>query len=194
MGEYKLQPYYPMGAYNTLDKGFSITVYGEEKKQFMYISSFTNTNCTVDVGMISNGKIDESIKSWVELTSISKSDGESLYEFVAQVLEDNAKNIEIFDIKEFGKNKEYDWNLFKQFTLVEVEDMGRKVRDGLDTEEVGKFEIKGTNAFLYVWFYEGTIEGQGAYWLVCDAMIYDEEGNSISIYDEKLDEFLEGLQ
>ena len=197
LSENKLKPHYAESEQYIPDKGFSIILYGEEKEVMYYGTNFTNVKCIVDIGNKSNGKMDNGIRSWAGITSFDRAAGEELGEFVEKVYYDSIRNIEISDIKELGKNKEYDWNVFKQFRFNEVEDMGKKVRDGLTTEDVAKFEINGKNAVLYVWYYEGVVvtsQETNEYWLVCDAMIYDEEGNSISIYDEKLDEFLEGLQ
>ncbi len=197
LAENRLKPNYSGDSDSLSGKGFSIIVYGEEKKQLYYLANHTNTEWIIDIGIVSNGKVDEGIRSWVGITSIGKEEGEELYEFVSEVIEENARNITISDIKEFGKNKEYDWNVFKQFIFNDVDNMGKKIRENFTSSNVAKFKIEEINAYMYVWYYEGTVvnsKGTNEYWLVCDALIYDEKGNSISIYNEGLDEFLEELE
>lgn len=196
LGKNKLKPYYSESEGYVPDKGVNIRIYGQEKERLYYHVDFTNSKCIVDIGASVNGKMDEGMRYMAEY-SFDKEAGEELCEYVEAVYESSIRNIEISDIRELGRSKEYDWKVFKQFMCDDVENMGTKVRDGLSASHVAKFEIKETNAYMYVWYLNGTIHTSketNEYQLVMDAIIYDEAGNSMSIYDEGLDEFLEELK
>lgn len=196
LNDIKVSPNYTTNQ-STSGNGFSITFLGENKQRFGIYASEDRNNYLINIRMGDNeGVVNLGIKDLINQTSISKEDGERLYEYVNTILNENIHNIKISDIKELAEEKIYDWNQWRQYTYTIDRTAGIKTRGKFSEKEPAKFEIEGTDAYLLVWFYDGIIvdsEGTNQYTEVIDAIVYNENGEEMSVYEKEIFDFLEDM-
>ncbi len=191
---------WPCTSSNDGGAGFRVSFLGEDEK-IIYFSAYDGGKYyIVNINEQYNGMpIENTIWDAFGSLYISKEDGEKLFEIINGIYEDNYRNIYIEDIQKISNNNEMDWRKFTQFIYSEIEE-GELIEQGeYISEKPVRFEIKNTSGYMDVWYYNVSywdVESNVSerYSKVIQAIVYDESGNSMNIYDDGIDEFLEMIK
>lgn len=198
----KTKPYWSMYDKEEVDRQFSIDVMGPDNKR-VYISADDYGDCYVAyIGGLDNGRgVEDNIWGFAGRVCIDKEEGDKLYELVCKRYEENIRNIAAKDIETFSKEKVTDWRKFRQFRNVkielELEDI--LVIDGEEYHDCYRLQIDGKEGHILVWTYEASVhdakKGETKeYYDVVRALVYNEKGESMDLYDEGIGEFLEAMK
>ena len=192
----KLKPTYTINEPDGY-KGFTIQLMDGNKKNLYLIGNYWEDCYQIWIGMENNGAFEDGVKGWIGQTTIPLEDGERLYELVNRILEDNIHNITVDELKKLAEQQSRNWNLFKQYFYTEEDTKDVRTWGYVTFDEIYKFQIEGTDAYLNIWAHDGIVDdedGRNRYADVIDAVVYNENGESMNLYEEGISEFLEGLK
>ncbi len=173
--------YLTLWFYETID-GYAVTIFNE-------------INGAYDEPF---GYLDSALPDWLDgiYAGIELEDGDELYRYLKEYKNDSIKNISSEDILALSNMDEKSWFDFAKYNY-EDDTEYKKIEVDWEGFEPARFEIDGINGYMIVWhsnsIYEKDNERYHKY-NVYDAKVYDEAGNEMSIYDENIKTYLEGLQ
>ncbi len=180
--------------------GFNVSFLGEDEK-IIYFSAYDGGKYyIVNINVQHNGKpVENTLWDAFGSLYISKEDGERLFELVNGIYEDNYRNITIEDIQKLSEDRVTDWRKFTQFKYSKIKDGELINQDGYTSEKPVRFEIQNTSGYMDVWYYEvwywdNESNASERYSKVIQAVVYDESGKSMNIYDDGIYNFLEMMR
>lgn len=196
----KMKPDFSMSESGNGQKVFSIRLLGENNQQLYYLAGEGNNCYLVNIGTEDNGTVDEGMKHFIGQTSISKKNGDKLYDLIKQTLEENISHITVSDLEKISEEKTYNWNTFQQYLYTEdVDAEARTVTRGeMTSAGAARFQIEGKKGYLVVWFYNGILvdeeEIANRYAEVTGAIVYNGEGEEMNLYEDGISTFLEEME
>ncbi len=179
-------------------KGFSIYIKCKEQAYSFIASENKNGYYVVYLG--ETFKDEDSILGRNDGTAkkMSKEQGDKLYDVVMNSIDENLKEVTKQELLKISEEKEYNWNKFEQYINVKDESITtKKTRDGITSLEVAKFPIENSESYMVVWYRDETIiNGESITYIeeVCDAIVYNEDGEEMNLYDEGIATFLEEMK
>jgi len=176
-------------------KGFSVEFLGKDNKSMSIYMSDCDYYYVGSFNLEDNGSYPDSpVWDMMGSVCIDKEDGERLYELVQAEYSENIRNIAVGDILKLSKDGVTDWKVFQQFKYVEADDVENIEKGDLISETPVYFYIEGKKGYVLVWYSDATVEneeGINHYDEVMQALVYDENGKSMDLYDEGIGEFME---
>ncbi len=176
-------------------KGFSVEFLGEDNKSMSIYMSDCDYYYVGNFYLEDNGSYPESpVWDMMGSVCIDKEDGERLYELVQAKYSENIRNIAVEDVLKLSKEAVTDWKVFQQFKYTETDEVKEVEKGDLSSENPVRFYIEGKKGYMLVWYSDMTIineSGTNHYDEVLQAHVYNENGESMDLYDEEIGEFME---
>lgn len=192
----KIKPTFTLNSSDNY-KGISLNLREDGTKELYFNTTDWGDCYEVWIGMDDNGALGEGPKEWIGHATISKEDGDRLYKLINQILEDKIVNITIDDVKKMAEENNKNLTQYLKYFYTEEDTTDIRMWDMVSLDYVYKFPIEGTEGYLQVWAYNGIVDGKEGRRIVrevADAIVYNENGEEMNLYEEGINEFMEGLR
>lgn len=179
------------------EDGFNIKFLGDDEQIFSVMMTREQNRYFGHLGMTYSGVVEEGIKSMMGMVTMSGENGDRLYELIKNIMETQIHKMTPEEVSQLSEDEVYDWRRYQQYIYKDEPHDTIKMRDGMESVGVARFDIEGTEAYVMVWYCSAIVYANGehtVYEEVIDAVVYDKNGDTINLYDENINSFLEDIE